>query len=64
MHQNFKLRLLQSCVDVNDWDTADEICNTIYGGKLDLTLSKDVLQSAFNAIKWLVEPLYKKIDPT
>lgn len=63
MHQNFKLRLLQSCIDVNDWDTADEICNTLYGGKLDLTLSKDVLQSAFKAIKWLVEPLYKKIDP-
>jgi hypothetical protein len=43
MHRNFKLRLLQSSIDMNDWDTADEICNSVYAGKLDLTLSKDVL---------------------
>ena len=39
MHCNFKIRLLQSCVRVNDWDTTDEIVNGIYDGKLDLTFS-------------------------
>ena len=64
MHLNPKLRLLQSCIDVNDWDTADEICNSDYAGRLDLTLSKEVLTSAFKAIKWFVDPLYKKVDCT
>ena len=49
---------------MNDWETADEICNVIYAGKLDLTLSKGVMNAAFNALKWFIEPLYKKIDVT
>lgn len=49
---------------MNDWDSADEIFNGIYGGKLDLTLSNEILQSLFTAIKWFVDPLYKKLDIT
>jgi hypothetical protein len=62
MHANPKLRLLQSCIKMNDWDTADEICNSIYAGKLDLTLSKHVMNAVFDAIKWFVDPLYRKVD--
>lgn len=60
MHLNPKLRLLQSCFAVNDWETADEICNSIYAGRLDLTLSKDALGQVFKAINWFVEPIYEK----
>ena len=49
---------------MNDWDSADEIFNGIYGGKLDLTFSNEILQSLFTAIKWFVDPLYKKLDVT
>jgi hypothetical protein len=64
MHANPKLRLLQSCIDMNDWDTADDICNSVYGGKLDLTLSKDLMKSVFAAISWFIDSLYKEIDCT
>ena len=47
---NLKLRLLQACVDMNDWVTADLIVNCMYDGKLDLTLSKSLLDSIFNAL--------------
>ena len=49
---------------MNDWETADEICNGIYGGKLDLTLSKDILKSISTSIKLFVDPLYLKLDAT
>ena len=39
MHCNFKIRLLQSCIRVNDWATADDIINGIYDGKFDLSWS-------------------------
>ena len=57
MSSNLKLRLLQSCIDVNDWDTADEIINGIYGGRLDLTLRKNLLDSMFKAVKWFIAPI-------
>jgi hypothetical protein len=48
--ENLKLRLLKACIDMNDWSTADVIVNCMYEGKLDLTLSKPVLDSLFNAL--------------
>ena len=56
---NFKLRLTKSCVDVNDWETVDLILNGIYEGKMDLTLSRPLLESIFNALSWMIEPLDK-----
>lgn len=55
------MQLLKSAIDINDWDTADLIVNCMYEGQLDLTMSKPVLDSIFNAIQWLIEPLYKQI---
>ena len=63
MHCNFKIRLLQSCINVNDWETADEIVNGIYDGKLDLTWSQPLLKSIFNALDWQIHHLYKAISP-
>ena len=63
MHFNFKIRLLQSCINVNDWVTADEIVNGIYEGKLDLTWSRPVLNAIFKALDWCISKLYKAISP-
>jgi len=63
MHLNFKIRLLQSCINVNDWVTADEIVNGIYDGKLDLTWSRPVLNAIFKALDWCISKLYKAISP-
>lgn len=59
MHCNFKLRLLQSCIRVNDWETADDIFNGIYEGKLDLSWSQPLLKAVFHALDWCVHPLFK-----
>ena len=48
---------------VNDWVTVDEIVHGIYDGKLDLTLSRPLLQSFFDAIEWLIGDQYRKISP-
>ena len=63
MHCNFKIRLLQSCVNVNDWETADEIVNGIYDGKLDFTWSQPLLKSCIIALDWLLYNLYRSISP-
>ena len=63
MHCNFKMRLLQSCINVNDWETADEIVNGIYDGKLDLTWSQPLLKAIFLALDWCVSNLYRTISP-
>lgn len=63
MHCNFKLRLLQSCVNVNDWEAADEIANGIYDGKLDFTWSRPILDAIFKATDWCIANLYKSISP-
>ena len=63
MHCNFKIRLLQSCVRVNDWETADEIVNGIYEGKLDFSWSQPLLKAIFNALDWCVHSLFKQISP-
>lgn len=63
MHCNFKLRLLQSCVNVNDWEGADEIANGIYDGKLDLTWSKPLLDAIFKGLDWCIASVYRAISP-
>ena len=63
MHCNFKIRLLQSCINVNDWVSVDEIVNGIYDGKLDLTWSRPVLNAIFKALDWCISKLYKTISP-
>ena len=63
MHCNFKIRLLQSCVRVNDWDATDEIVNGIYDGKLDLTWSQPVLTAMLRALDWCISKLHKQISP-
>ena len=57
-HSNFKLRLLKSCIDVNDWETADEIVNGIYEGKLDLTVSQPLLDSLYRGLNWFLDKIY------
>ena len=63
MHCNFKIRLLQSCIQVNDWETADEIVNGLYDGKLDLTWSQPLLKAIFRALDWCVSNIYRQISP-
>ena len=58
-HQNFKMRLLKSCIDVNDWETADEIVNGIYDGRLDLNISRPLLDSIYRGINWFIDVLYR-----
>ncbi len=62
MHCNFKVRLLQSCVRVNDWETADLIVNGIYDGKFDLTWSQPLLKAIHNALDWCVSKCYKQVS--
>ena len=62
MPQNFKLRLLQGAVKVNDWDTADDIVHGIYDGRLDLTLSRPLLKTISEALNWLIAKLYAPLS--
>ena len=61
-NQNFKLRLLKSCIDVNDWETADEIVNGIYDGRLDLAISQPLLDSISRALNWFLDQMYKPLS--
>ena len=63
MHCNFKVRLLQSCVRVNDWETTDLIVNGIYDGKFDLTWSQPLLNAIFNALDWCVSKVFSQVNP-
>jgi vacuolar-type H+-ATPase subunit I/STV1 len=47
-----RLRLLKSCVEMNDWQTVDTIMNCLYDGQLDLTLSKATIYAMINALSW------------
>ena len=62
MHLNFKIRLLQSVIEMNDWTTADDIVHGIYEGRLDLTLSQPLLDSMFKAMNWLIEKMYAPLS--
>ena len=62
MAQNFKLRLLQGCIKVNDWETADDIVNGIYDGRLDLTLSMPLLKTITEALSWFLAKLYAPLS--
>eukprot|EP00347_Sterkiella_histriomuscorum_P008986 403342964 len=62
MHQNFRIRLLESFVKLNEWQEVDEIIGTIYDNKLDLTLSKDLLNSMMEQLEWFIEPLYAPLS--
>ena len=48
------MQLLTSAIDVNDWETADNIVNGIYEGQLDLTLSSDLIKSMCQALEWCI----------
>ena len=64
MHCNFKVRLLQSCIRVNDWETTDLIVNGIYDGKFDLTWSQPLLKAIFNALDWCVSKIFsQEVNP-
>jgi hypothetical protein len=54
---------MHACVEVDNWETLDDICNGIYDGKFDFTLAPQLLQSIFKSLSWLIEPLYAKIAP-
>jgi len=57
---NFKLKLIESMVRVNDWVTLDLVLNGLYEGRLDLTISKDgILKQCFSALNWFIEPLFR-----
>lgn len=38
---------MQACVEVDNWDSLDDICNGIYDGKFDFTLAPELLQKIF-----------------
>jgi hypothetical protein len=59
MTKNPVVRLMQACVDVNDWDTLDDIINGVYEGKFDLTMAPDLLKTCFKALSWMIEPLFR-----
>jgi len=59
MPNNFRLRLIKSCIDANNWTTVDEIL-ALYDYKLDLSISAPLLESLYNALDWVITPLYKK----
>ena len=63
MHQNFKIRLLQSFANVNDWESADELANGIYDGKLDFTWSAPLLDAIGKALDWCIAPIHRAISP-
>lgn len=54
---------MQACVEVDNWETLDDICNGIYDGKFDFTLTPNLLQCVFKTLNWMIEPLYRKISP-
>ena len=58
MHCNFKVRLLQSSIRVNDWSSADEIVNGLYDGKFDFTWSRPLLSAIFKGLDWCVTKLF------
>ena len=43
MPLNFKIRLLEGFVRINEWDYVDDIIGRIYDYRLDLTLSGSLL---------------------
>lgn len=52
-----------ACVEVDNWDTLDDICNGIYDGKFDLTLAPNLLQAIFKRLSWIIEPMYRQVSP-
>lgn len=51
---------MQACVQVNNWETLEEISNGIYEGKFDFTISQPLIKQIFQALSWVIEPLYRK----
>lgn len=60
--QNPRVRLMQACVEVNDWITLDLILCGIYEGQFDLTMASNVLYAMHNAFHWLLEPQFRPIN--
>lgn len=55
---------MHACVEVNNWETLDDICNGIYEQKFDLTWAPALLERLFQKIGWVIEPLYRQVSPT
>ncbi|CDW79776.1 tho complex subunit 2-like [Stylonychia lemnae] len=58
MPLNFRLKLLESFVRINQWGLVDEIIGRFYDYKLDLTLSSSLLSAMFEQLLWFIEPIY------
>lgn len=59
----FPIRLMQACVEVNNWITLEEISQGIYENRFDFSLSQPLLYEIFHALEWMMEKLYRKINP-
>ena len=57
-----QVRLMQACVEVNYWAGLDDIVNGVFEGRFDLSMCSDVLKKCFNAIHWMVEPLFRPLS--
>jgi hypothetical protein len=51
---------MQACVEVNNWETLDDISNGIYEYKFDFTLSQSLIKNIFHATSWVIEPMYRR----
>jgi hypothetical protein len=54
---------MQACVEVNNWITLEEISQGIYENRFDFSLSQPLLYEIFHALEWMMEKLYRKINP-
>ena len=43
MYYNLRLWLLQSFVQINQWDLVSDVVSKIYGSRLDLTIHRPTL---------------------
>lgn len=61
MYYNLRLWLLQSFVQINQWDLVSDVVSKIYGSRLDLTMHRPTLQAMFEALEWFITPLFNQI---
>ena len=61
MYYNLRLWLLQSFIQINQWDLASDVMTKIYGSRLDLTLHRPTLQAMFDALDWFISPLFNQV---
>ena len=61
MYYNLRLWLLQSFVQINQWDLVSDVVSKIYGSRLDLTIHRPTLQAMFEALEWFLTPLFNQV---